>query len=76
MGFFLFVFLFFKGQALKLSIIKAKRVLVDEAEGSVTHSHYSADTMQQRASKIDLPWQMTCMDLHDLQQHTTIIYYK
>lgn len=45
MGVFLFVFLVFKGQALKLSIIKAKRVLVDEAEGKVLHTVTTLHTL-------------------------------
>lgn len=43
---FLFVFLVFQGQALKLSIIKAKGVLVDEAEDKVLHTFTPLQVLQ------------------------------
>lgn len=44
-GFFV-CFLGFKGQALKLSIIKAKRVWVDEGEGKVLHTFTPLQVLQ------------------------------
>lgn len=42
----LFVFLVFKGQAFKLSIIKAKRVLVNEGKGKVLHTFTPLQVLQ------------------------------
>lgn len=76
---FLFVFLVLRAKLLNCQLLKQREFeWMKERVKCYTHSllcrycrYYEATSNQ-----IDLPWQVTCMDLHELQQCSTVIYYK